>query len=823
MSAAPKISHAAMNAASPLPPGAQQASKKKAKFYVASPTLRRFHNDNTRVRAVMGSVGCLSAYHEIMTRTGWVRIDQWNGEEILVARPDGTTWFEQPEQYIVAPCDWFYHLRARGVDQVLSPEHRVLHFKKFNRDVPRVITAEELVRSHTKLASGWDGLIPTEFSAPDNAAGVAYTDDEVKLIVALSADGHYVERAVSRPWTMCLAKQRKKDRLRQLLSAAGIAWRERVYRGRPDHTYFDFQFGRGTKDLTVFWQANAHQLRLIVDEAMWWDGHVDKHEAWIYYTTVPEHRDFMQYAMSAQGRRTSISFETNKQAEHHATLYRVVGNKTPRAGIRYDGKKAAIRKVRSPDGNKYCFTTSTGYFITRHHDCVAITGNSGKSVGMCMEILQRAKSQAAFNGVRSSRWAVIRSSYRELKTTTIATFRQWLGHLGTFTWDSPITFRTNNLPLPDGTKLNLEVLFFPVASPEDVESLKSLELTGAWINEATGVPEACLQVLKTRLDRFPSDIDGGPSWSGIIMDTNPPNTRHWFHELFEKTRPKGHQLYRQPPPLLRNDDGTYSPNPHAENVENITAGYDYYFNQIAGASEEFVRVFVMGEYGSIHDGKPVFDKFSDRRHISHEPLQPYWHNPIIIGMDFGLTPAAALMQMAPTGQLLILDEIATHDTGFNEFLDDELMPLLNDRYRGHSVFIVGDPAAEARTPIAQGTVFTLMRQRGLACDAAITNDITTRIDAVNYFLSRSDAMLIDRRCQNVIDGFSGGYKFAHGKHGEFKPRPDKGVWLSHIMDAVQYGCLHYYRDVIQVPTKSQVSVSRRSGSGPKPKRSFFYA
>ena len=447
---------------------------------------------------------------------------------------------------------------------------------------------------------------------------------------------------------------------------------------------------------------------------------------------------------------------------------------------------------------------------------------SGKSVGMCMEILSRAKAQAAFNDVRSSRWAVIRSSYRELKTTTIATFREWLGHLGTFTWDSPITFRTNNLPLPDGTKLNLEVLFFPVATPEDVESLKSLELTGAWINEATGVPAACLQVLKTRLDRYPADVNGGPSWSGIIMDTNPPNTSHWFHELFEVTRPAGHKLYRQPPPLLRNDDGTYSPNPHAENIENIKAGYDYYYNQIAGASDEFIRVFVMGEYGSIHDGKPVFDKFSDRRHIAREDLSPHYQGPLIIGMDFGLTPAAAITQMSATGQLLVLDEIVTFDTGFNEFLDDELLPLLHTRYRGHSVFIVGDPAGETRTPIAQGTVFTLIRQRGLACDVAITNDLSTRIDSVNYFLSRSEAMLIDRRCSHIIEGFSGGYKFAHGRGGEFRPRPDKGR-LSHIMDGLQYACLHYYRDVIGTPTKREVSVGRTRNRVPRVQKKFMYA
>lgn len=485
----------------------------------------------------------------------------------------------------------------------------------------------------------------------------------------------------------------------------------------------------------------------------------------------------------------------------------------------HSAAQASVRKTRF-----YAASPTFRKFHTDDTRIRAVMGSvgSGKSVGMCMEILARAKTQAPFEGVRASRWAVIRSSYRELKTTTIPTFRTWLGHLGTFTWDSPITFRTNKISLPDGSKLDLEVLFFPVASSEDVESLKSLELSGAWINEATGVPQACLQVLKTRLGRYPSDANGGPSWSGIIMDTNPPDTRHWFHDLFEVRRPKGHKLYRQPPPLLRNEDNTYSPNPHAENVENLKEGYDYYYNQIAGASDEFVRVYVMGEYGSIHDGKPVFDKFSDRKHVAEDDIQPNWNNPLIIGMDFGLTPAAAITQQSASGQLIVLDEITTKDTGFNEFLDDLLIPLLHANYRGHSVYIIGDPAGEGRSSLDKNTNYTMIQQRGIACDAAFTNSPSTRIDAVNYFLSRSDALLVNRKCTALIDGFSGGYKFEHARANEFKPRPAKNH-SSHIMDALQYACLYYYRSVIDVPQKSVTNPRRQRAAPSRPPRKFLYA
>jgi hypothetical protein len=40
---------------------------------------------------------------------------------------------------------------------------------------------------------------------------------------------------------------------------------------------------------------------------------------------------------------------------------------------------------------------------------------SSKSTACCIEILSRAQEQKAFNGVRRTRWAVIRNTYPELK------------------------------------------------------------------------------------------------------------------------------------------------------------------------------------------------------------------------------------------------------------------------------------------------------------------------------------------------------------------------------------------------------------------------
>ena len=111
---------------------------------------------------------------------------------------------------------------------------------------------------------------------------------------------------------------------------------------------------------------------------------------------------------------------------------------------------------------------------------------SSKSSACCVEMFRRACAQAAYNGVRRTRWAAVRNTYGELETTTIKTFREWFP-FAEFKTGSPIT-ATMSVPLPDGTRVEAEFWFFPLDRPEEIRKLRSLEITGAWVNEASEVP-----------------------------------------------------------------------------------------------------------------------------------------------------------------------------------------------------------------------------------------------------------------------------------------------------------------------------------------------
>jgi len=421
---------------------------------------------------------------------------------------------------------------------------------------------------------------------------------------------------------------------------------------------------------------------------------------------------------------------------------------------------------------------------------------TGKSVTCVAEIVRRAIEQAPFEGVRRSRWAAIRNTYPELKSTTIKTWQDWVDEeAAPISYDSPIT-SAFTLTLPDKTRVECEVLFIALDRPADVKKLKSLDLTGIWINEASELPKAVLDMGTGRVGRYPGKIQGGASWSGIIMDTNSPDDDHWWYQIAEVDRPEGFEFFAQPGAILKTDDG-YAPNPAAENVKNHVLGYDYWLRQVPGKTDEWIKVFLMGQYGSVHDGKPVYPEWNDSLHAKR--LQPIPGRPLKIGLDFGLTPAAIITQTDARGRFLVLDELCSSDMGIRTFLTDVLIPQLKSVYpewyekKDTLIACYGDPAGEQRSQLDETKCcFDEVKEAGLKIRAAETNAWLPRRGAVAWFLSKladgQPMFLLDPCCTVLRKGFNGGYKYRRLQvvgEERYTEEPAKNGY-SHPHDALQY-------------------------------------
>ena len=186
---------------------------------------------------------------------------------------------------------------------------------------------------------------------------------------------------------------------------------------------------------------------------------------------------------------------------------------------------------------------------------------SGKSYACCAEIFKRAIQQkpSPRDGIKYSRFVIVRNSYPMLKTTTLKTWLELFPeHIyGPVHHSPPITHHIK-LPSRDGAAgIDREVIFLALDQPKDTRKLLSLEITGAWINECRELPKAVIDGTTHRVGRYPSKEDGGPTWRGVILDTNPPDDDHYIYRLSEKEPPRGKfawKFFRQPPGVFEAQD-----------------------------------------------------------------------------------------------------------------------------------------------------------------------------------------------------------------------------------------------------------------------------
>jgi hypothetical protein len=310
----------------------------------------------------------------------------------------------------------------------------------------------------------------------------------------------------------------------------------------------------------------------------------------------------------------------------------------------------------------------------------------------------------------------------------------------------------------------------------------------------------------------------------VLMDTNPPDTDHWWYQLAEEgclrnSRNKAYDteeterifsFFRGVAPLTEDEDGIYIENPKAENIENLPGGYQYYLDMIAGNTPDYISVMVLGNYGTIMEGKPVYPQYNDRIHCPDKPVGAIPGIPICLGWDFGLTPACVIGQLTDIGQCRLIWELVEDDMNAHDFARDVVKPFLQQHFSGWTIgFSFGDPAGNTRGEGEGKSAIGILNDAyimdgdtpldlGFYTEPAPTNDITRRISAVQSFMSKlcgggEPGYLLSRKCKELRKGKQGGYHYKTiGTIGSelTKTTPHKNM-ASHPADAEQYLCLGF--------------------------------
>lgn len=209
--------------------------------------------------------------------------------------------------------------------------------------------------------------------------------------------------------------------------------------------------------------------------------------------------------------------------------------------------------------------------------------------------------------------------------------------------------------------------------------------------------------------------------------------------------------------------------------------------------QEYLREYEL--HWDTFAGHPVYPEFG-KIHITHEKPQPVPGIPMLIGFDFGLTPAAVIGQYEE-GVLRIFKELTEINMGIDRFLDTVVIPWIRTNISSHSDlkknwFCFVDPAGINRSQTDESTCVQSIARYFNPIPGPIAWE--ERRSAVAKLLMKLEKgepsfQIYGKDCPILLKGFEGGYRF-NEKNVDIEPnklRPIKDVH-SHIHDATQYLC-----------------------------------
>lgn len=213
---------------------------------------------------------CLSMDTEILTDKGWLTYDNWDLSAKVAAFKDGKVNWELPENIYVSEEEpkTMVNLKNQHVDIRATDDHRITLQHRKSGKFKEFTFAEVYSNSMSEYKILHGGI--------GDFKGLDLTNDEIRFLVAIQADGYLQSDDVIR---FTFTKERKRDRLRNLLNRLGFNYKE------PNNKRYDFyiynmsDFLKGKehliKDKVFNWglvQMSISQREVFLEELNYWDG-----------------------------------------------------------------------------------------------------------------------------------------------------------------------------------------------------------------------------------------------------------------------------------------------------------------------------------------------------------------------------------------------------------------------------------------------------------------------------------------------------------------------------------------------------------------------
>jgi hypothetical protein len=405
---------------------------------------------------------------------------------------------------------------------------------------------------------------------------------------------------------------------------------------------------------------------------------------------------------------------------------------------------------------------------------------------MVMELFRRACSQAPdADGKRRTKFAIVRNTLSQIKETCLVTLRKTLGPL--------VYYKvSDHKVILDFNDVYSEFLFLPLDTPENVQRLLSLELTGAWVSEFREIEPELVVNVYSRCGRYPAALGQGvtPTWYGLIAETNSfSEDSPWFNELEigedleilipgKTSLPKKNWFYLVQP-------GAYDP--EADWLQFLPPSY---YEDLLSNGEAWAEQYIHNKISPSLSSQAVFAKSFDYEYHVVSGLRFISASALVIGLDTGRQPAAVMGQIDPNGRLNILHSVWAENCGIEKFILEHVLPIIAERFPRAACFAIVDPASRQRSQIGEQSVIEAIKECGLSAVPASTNNIAPRLRAVEKYLGRRNGIAIDPDYNaRLLTALQYGYRFPRDREKALKEQPDKTHPDSDLADGLQYLCL----------------------------------
>ena len=360
--------------------------------------------------SVMGiDWGCYSEDTRTLTEGGFkYHWEIGEGEKIAQWDPQtGKMIFKAPKRKIVFDHKGtMVHFKSKNQDLLVTQDHKMAYRqrgKRWKECEAQDLLGKNNIRLPQQVVWKADRRETFELPAVTNENGWAQSIEVPARVMSMDLWLEFLGWVVSEGGLCGKKSQRyvtvtqreakfpeRVTRIREILTGLGFAFSEYLYEPTGDRQFKIYgkqlwswvleNVGELCADKRIpreFLNLPVTQLRVLFDAAMLGDGSSDCRHAdnGAYYSTSSGLIDDMQELALKLGYCSKAAL--HKPAEgHRKTRYRLM--LSPGRDRVVSHNNGNITEVPY-DGKAYCFTTSTGYFVTERNGCISLQGNTGEN------------------------------------------------------------------------------------------------------------------------------------------------------------------------------------------------------------------------------------------------------------------------------------------------------------------------------------------------------------------------------------------------------------------------------------------------------------